>query len=100
MQAKPKINSNICMYSGKILRGRFCLLLSIVSREVSASGWSHVGTSADRVVSECDREASKMRRPWPWCWARERWGNLSVRFHCFILLTMECKTRRFAKLDC
>jgi len=34
--------------------------------EVSASGWSLVQSSpTDCGVSECDREASTMRRPWP-----------------------------------
>lgn len=74
---------------------------SIVSREVSASGWSLVhSSSAGYVVSKCDRGVSIMTRHWPKCWAKEWWGNLSVRFHCFILLTTECKTSRFAKLDC
>jgi hypothetical protein len=34
--------------------------------EVSASGWSLIERSpTDYGVSECDREASIMRRPWP-----------------------------------
>jgi hypothetical protein len=34
--------------------------------EVSASGLSYVRTSStERGVSECDRETSTMRRPWP-----------------------------------
>jgi hypothetical protein len=34
--------------------------------EVTATGWSLVQRSpTECVVSECDREASTMRRPWP-----------------------------------
>ena len=33
--------------------------------EVSASGWSLVQRSPTECVSECDREASIMMRPWP-----------------------------------
>jgi hypothetical protein len=43
-------------------------LVSVVcyQAEVSASGWSLVHRSpTDCGVSECDRESSTMRRPWP-----------------------------------
>jgi hypothetical protein len=34
--------------------------------EVSATGWSLIqGSPTECGVSECDREASTMRRPWP-----------------------------------
>ena len=41
-------------------------LLSVLCCQVSATGWSLVQRSpADCGVSECDREALTMRRPWP-----------------------------------
>ena len=45
-----------------------CLLFSVVccQAEITATGWSLVQRSpTDCGVSECDREASTMRRPWP-----------------------------------
>jgi hypothetical protein len=59
-----------CWDCGFESRRRFgCLsLVSVVccQVEVSASGWSLVQRSpAECGVSECGREASKMRRPWP-----------------------------------
>ena len=42
------------------------LCMFCVTRQRCASGWSLVQRSpTERVVSECDREASIMRRPWP-----------------------------------
>ena len=42
-----------------------CCVLCVV-RQRSASGWSLVQRSPiECVVSECDREAVIMRRPWP-----------------------------------
>jgi hypothetical protein len=53
----------------RIRRGHGCLsVVNVVccQVEVSASGWSLVQRSlTDCGVSGCDREASKMRRPWP-----------------------------------
>jgi hypothetical protein len=50
-------------------RGHECLsLVSVVccQVEVSATGWSLVQRSPNECgVSECDREALTMRRPWP-----------------------------------
>ena len=49
-------------------RGMDSLLVIVVccQVEVSVSGWSLVQKSpSDCGVSECDREASVMRRPWP-----------------------------------
>jgi hypothetical protein len=46
-----------------------CLLFSVVccQVEVSVMGWSIIQRSPTECgVSECDREASIMRRPWPW----------------------------------
>jgi hypothetical protein len=44
--------------------------------EVSASGWSLVQRSPTECgVSECDREASIMRRPWPTRGCCARWGK-------------------------
>jgi len=44
-------------------------VVNVVCRqvEVSASGWSLVQRSPSKTVylTECDREASIMRRPWP-----------------------------------
>ena len=55
-------------------RGYGCpFLLNVVccQVDVSASGWSLVQSSSTECgVSECDREASRVRRPWPtrgWC---------------------------------
>jgi hypothetical protein len=45
-----------------------CFLMSVVccQVEVSATGWSLVQVSATKCdVSESDREAPKMSRPWP-----------------------------------
>jgi len=63
-------------------------VLSLVSVEcchveVSASGCSLVQkSSTERGVSECDREASIMRRPWPTrgCCAMEIWITLHQKF--------------------
>jgi len=55
-----------------------CLFWMCVISEVSPSGWSLVQSCpAERDVSECDREASINRRPWPTrgCCAMERKGN-------------------------
>jgi hypothetical protein len=51
--------------------------------EVSASGCSLVQkSSTERGVSEYDREASKMRRPWPTrgCCAMDIWTALHQKF--------------------
>jgi hypothetical protein len=56
---------------------RVCLFVSVVSYQVqvSASGWSLVQRSRTEYgVSECDREASKMGRPWP-SRALQLWGG-------------------------
>jgi len=38
----------------------------VLSDEIFAPGWSRVLRSATKCgVSECDRESSIMRRPWP-----------------------------------
>ena len=43
-----------------------CLMCLCCHVEVSATGWSLVQRSpTDCGVSECDREISIMRRPWP-----------------------------------
>jgi hypothetical protein len=56
-------------YGFESRRGHGCLsLVSVVccQVEVSASGWSLVQRCpTDCGVSECDREASTVRRPWP-----------------------------------
>jgi hypothetical protein len=53
-----------------------CCVLS--GREVCVSGWSLVQRSSTECgVSECDREASIMRRPWPTRGCRTTGGKRS-----------------------
>jgi hypothetical protein len=63
--------------------------------EVSASGRSHVQRSpTDCGASECDREASTVRRPWPTggCWAIAGGGNACERAYTIMQeLINSCK---------
>jgi hypothetical protein len=66
----PGLLSLVCWDSGfESRRGHRCLsLVNVVccQVEVSATSWSLVHRSPTECgVSECDREASIMRRPWP-----------------------------------
>jgi len=67
MAARPKVWACGCSLAG-IGGSKGCLsLVSVVCCQirVSASGWSLVQRSPTECsVSECDREASIMRRPW------------------------------------
>jgi hypothetical protein len=79
-------------------RGHGCL--SLVSDmwcqvEVSASGWSHVQRSPTKCgVSECDREASIMRRSWPtrgWCDMEEKNRKVITNVCCVVFSVVHCK---------
>jgi len=56
-----------CGFESRRRHGFSCVPCVVCSQvEVSASGWSLVQSSPTECgVSECDREASLMRRPWP-----------------------------------
>jgi len=56
-----------CGFESRRGHGFSCVAFIVCSQvEVSASGWSLVQRSPTECgVSECDREASLMRRPWP-----------------------------------
>jgi hypothetical protein len=54
--------------------------------EVSASGWSLVQRSPTKCgVSECDREASIMRKPWPTRGCCTMKGKSPTRPHLVVL---------------
>jgi hypothetical protein len=92
-------------------RGHGCLsVVSVVcwQVEVSASGWSLVKRSpTDCGVSECDREASIMRRPWPTrgCCAIKKYSRVAIAkcFYWFVILhnvavsssVYTCNVKRF-----
>ena len=66
-----------------LLRAWICLLWVVCCHvEVSASGWSLIWTSPTQCgVSEYDREAWTMRRPWPTtgCWAMKEKSVVLVK---------------------
>jgi hypothetical protein len=77
-------------------RGHGCLfLVSVVccQVEVSTSGWSLVQRSPTECgVSECDREASIMRRPWPsrGCCAMGEAENGNWAYNSFLSFVYIC----------
>ena len=69
----------------RIPPGTSLLIVVLCQVEVSASGWSLIQRSPTECgVSECDREASIMRRPCPtrgWCAMGGKNRNCATRFH-------------------
>ena len=79
------------------LRGQGCLSVVSVACsqvEVSASGWSLVQRSPTEYgVSECDRESSIMKRPWPTRgWSTMVKKNERVRVHLVGFNCVNCIT--------
>jgi hypothetical protein len=80
-----------CAFASRRWHGRPCLVTVVCCQVgISTSGWSLVQRSpADCGVSECDREASTVGKPWP------NWGVVHEKNNLIIFLKLDNSLSHF-----